>query len=119
MPDLKFMTLTGAAVTLPFAIYLGLPWAPALRTLDEPAAADGSRFAPSPLAFERREAGPPPDRNPLIANVQILDYDGDGRNEVLACEARRGCGVLCRRGDRGGWYETVLADGPAAPAHGP
>jgi hypothetical protein len=117
MPDLKSLILAGAAVALPFAIFWGLPWLPSLRTLHEPAAADGSRFTPSLLVFERSEAGPRPDRYPLIANVQVLDYDGDGKNEVLACDARRGSVVLCRCNDRHEWSETTLAEDLAAPAH--
>src|SRR5579872_2115163 len=117
MPDLKMLILAGAAIAIPFAIVHGLPLMPALRTLDEPAAADGSRFDPSPLVFERREAGPVPKRHPLIANVQIIDYDGDGKNDILACDVRHGSIVLARRDDRGQWSETVLAEDIAAPAH--
>jgi hypothetical protein len=117
MPDLKSLILAGAAFAIPLVIYYGLPWLPALRTLSEPTATDGSRFAASPLVFERCEAGPVPDHYPLIANVQILDYDGDGKNEVLACDARQARVVLCRRDALGKWSETVLADDLAAPAH--
>src|SRR5258708_3430543 len=117
MPDLKSLILAGTALALPFAIFFGLPLAPALRTLPEPAAGGGSRFAGSPLVFERREAGPVPDRHPLIANVQVLDYDGDGRNDILACDVRQGSVVWCRRDEQGEWSETALAEDLAAPAH--
>src|SRR5579872_1249086 len=117
MPELKSLILGGMAVALPFAIFYGLPWVPSLRNLPEPAVTYGSRFASSPLIFERREVGPVPDRYPLISNVQVIDYDGDGKSEILACDVRRGSIALCRRDDRGNWSETVLAEDLAAPAH--
>jgi hypothetical protein len=117
MPDLKSLILVGTAVTLPLAIFFGLPLVPPLRALPEPFAADGSRFAASPIDFARREIGPPPDRHPMISNVQVVDYDGDGKNEILACDVRGAKVVLCRRDDRGEWTEKALAEDVAAPAH--
>ncbi|MBI3864699.1 MAG: VCBS repeat-containing protein [Planctomycetia bacterium] len=111
------LLLGAVALTIPVATYFTLPLVPPCRTLVEPAATDGSRFSSSPIRFERRELGPLPDRHPLIANVQILDFDGDGQNDVLACDVRRQCVVLCRRNASGAWQEQVLAENLAAPAH--
>ena len=51
--------------------------------------------------LSRREAGVRR-RNaiPMIANVQILDFDGDGRNDVIACDAPPQ-GLLGRRNSEG------------------
>jgi hypothetical protein len=104
-------------VAIPLGTYLALPFVPQCRVLVEPAATDGSRFAPSPLLFERRELGPPFDRHPLIANVQIVDVDGDGRNEIIACDVRRQAIILCRRDANDVWQEQIIADDVATPAH--
>ena len=109
--------LAALAVAVPAATYCGLPYVPALRTLPEPAAHIGSRFPASPLAFERREIGPPVKLYPLITNVQILDFDEDGQADILACDARRQCLVLCSRDAAGAWTEKVLAEDVSAPAH--
>ena len=90
---------------------------PQCRRLVEPAATDGSRYDPSPIAFERRELGPRPERHPMIANVQILDFDGDGRNDVIACDVRRQAVVLGRRNSEGEWREQIIAEDMASPAH--
>jgi hypothetical protein len=104
-------------VAIPIATYLALPFVPQSGVLLEPVAADGSRFEPSPLAFERREIGSVPQQHPLIANVQIVDVDGDGRNEILACDVRRQAVLICRRDADGDWREEILADDMATPAH--
>jgi hypothetical protein len=106
------------AVAIPAATWFGLPLAPPLRTLAEPAASGGSRYPASPLEFDRREIGAPfESRRPLIANVQIVDFDGDGRQDVLACDIRGQCIVLCRRDANGEWHEEILADDIDTPAH--
>jgi hypothetical protein len=114
-PNLLILVVLVAGI--PAVTFYALPLVPPLRTLPERAAELGSRFSPSPIAFERREIGPPVERYPLITNVQILDFDGDGRAEILACDARRQCVILCRRDARGEWSERVLAKDLSAPAH--
>jgi hypothetical protein len=109
--------MAAAAAMIPVVTYFGLPRVPALRTLAEPAATIGSRFPPSPVAFERREIGPAPRLYPMMTNVQILDLDEDGRADLLACDARRQCVVLCRRGAAGGWTEQIIGEDLPAPAH--
>jgi hypothetical protein len=117
MFKLNGYVLAALAVLIPAATYFGLPRVPALRTLPEPAATRGSRFASSPVAFERREIGPAVQQHPIITNVQILDVDGDGRTDLLACDARRQCVVWCRQDQSGAWTEEILAENLAAPAH--
>src|SRR4029450_7973817 len=83
----------------------------------DPAAHIGSRYPESPVAFERREIGPAVKYYPLITNVQIVDFDGDGVADILACDARRQCLVLCSRDAAGAWTERVLAEDISASAH--
>jgi hypothetical protein len=110
-----FLVLSAAAI--PVATILGLPHIPPLRVLPERFAEGGSRFAPSPVGFARREIGPSPDVPPLISHVQILDFDDDGNSDIIACDVRRHCVVWCRRGADGTWSESVIADELPAPAH--
>lgn len=105
------------AAAIPVLTFYALPLVPPLRTLSERASELGSRFDPSPIAFERREISPAAKGYPLITNVQIVDFDGDGRQDVLACDARRNCVVLCTQDTAGGWSERVLAVDLSAPAH--
>lgn len=113
---LPLLLLVVFAVAIPVVTWLGLPLVPALRTLPEPSVEGGSRFPPSVLAFERKEIGRTIER-PIITNVQIVDFDGDGRPDVLACDARRQAVVLCRRETSGTWSEQVLFEDLSVPAH--
>ena len=114
MGKLNATVLLALAVAIPMALAFGLRHVPPLRTLPEPAAHIGSRFPDSPVPFGRREIGPPVEHYPLVTNVQILDFDDDGRSDILACDARRQCVVLCSRDAAGRWKEKVLAEDIAA-----
>lgn len=82
------------------------------------AAACGTRAAtPAPVTFEAKRVGPPPFARPTITNVQILDLDGNGSAEVLACDAQTQAVYAYRRTGPGEWSEQKLADGLIAPAH--
>ena len=52
----------------------------------------------------------------MITNVQIVDLDSDGRNEVLACDVQQN-GVFSYTWNGEGWEEKQLASDIAAPAH--
>lgn len=117
MQKLKLIVLTIFAVAIPLGAFYGLGHVRPLRTLAEPYADGGSRFSSSPLPFERREIGHAVTQLPLITNVQILDFDKDGRADILACDARRQRVVLLRQAATNDWSEQVLADDLAAPAH--
>jgi len=62
----------------------------------------------SPVRFERRAIGAPAGPWPKVASVRILDFDGDGQPDILACDAEAGTvSLLWRKGND--WEETVLA----------
>jgi len=118
MNKLNPIVLAALAVAIPIATSYGLRYVPPLRILAEPAATIGSRYPASQLTFERHEIGPPVVQHPIISNVQIVDFDGDGHQDILACDARRQCVVLCSRDEKtGAWTEKVLAEDISAPAH--
>ncbi len=117
MPKLHLFVLAALAIAIPIGAYYGLRHVPLLRTLPEPTATIGSRYLPTPIQFERREIGPAPILHPLMTNVQVLDFDGDGRQDILACDGRRQCVVLCSRDEAGAWTERILAEDIFAPAH--
>ena len=69
----------------------------------------------SAVSFERvrlGEAAP----IPRICHVQILDFDEDGTNDVLVCDATRN-GLFLYRREGDGWSEQLIADGLKIPAH--
>src|SRR5262245_49553507 len=94
----------------------------------------GSNREPVDAARDQRRdvlpKGPPSDRfpptaigeplrapeRPQIANVQIVDLDGDGLSDVLVCDAARNRVSWIRQSPRGTFTEEVLAEIPA-PAH--
>jgi FG-GAP-like repeat len=106
------------AVAIPSATYFALPAIPPMRALEIPLSVGGSRFAPSPVPFERREIDPEyAGQRSMITNVQILDFDDDGRNDVLICDARRSRVSVRRQESDGSMTEQVLAEDLLAPAH--
>jgi hypothetical protein len=55
--------------------------------------------------------------HPRIANVQIVDLDGDGGRDILVCDAGHHAVVVYRESSPGDWDGTVLGDFINAPAH--
>jgi hypothetical protein len=74
-------------------------------------------FPPSPLHFTLNQVGSTPSYPVRICNVQVIDIDGDGANEALACDARLGRIMAYRRQSTGAWSEEVLACDLLSPAH--
>jgi hypothetical protein len=78
----------------------------------------GTRYSPSSIRFDREQAGAfDPLTLPQISHVQIIDCDGDGSMEVVACDA---LGRRILRFDRsadGSWRESTLIDNVGTPAH--
>jgi len=106
------------AAGLPLATWLSLPHLPSVRR-PAPVFSAGNSFPPSVLPFERQplplahgDAG-----LPVVTNVQVMDLDGDGTLEVLACDALGNRIVRFDRGSDGSWRETTLVRDVSVPAH--
>jgi hypothetical protein len=112
------LALLGAAVLLPVGIGAAVPVIPPALAPPPLLAESASPFPASSLPLEQRPLGPEPGYRPLICNVQVLDLDGDGLPDVLACDARRNRVVWCRQAPRGHWEEHVLGERDLpAPCH--
>lgn len=71
----------------------------------------------SPPAFRLEPVGMPPVTRPRITNVQIVDLDQDGSQDVVVCDAQAQAVLWCRRSETGQWQEEQLAADLIAPAH--
>jgi hypothetical protein len=112
------IVLGAVAIALPLALAAIWPRLPALGPPPALLAGQGSSFPRSTLPLEASSLGIPPRDRPLITNVNIVDLDGDGRQEVLACDARLGRVVLYERSAAGQWTEQLLGDRDLdAPCH--
>ena len=56
-------------------------------------------------------------RDVRISNVQIVDLDGDGKPEVLACDAAANQVVVYRNQGKNQWRPEVIGRNLRAPAH--
>ena len=117
MRNVRLLLQVGLVVAIPIGTYFALPFVPSLRVLPESFAGGGSRFERSPIPFERHVIGDTRPQHPIITNVQIVDFDHDGQNDVLACDARKQSIVWCRHDGAGRWIEQTLASDLPAPAH--
>jgi len=85
-------------------------------------AAAPAKWLPGGLNWHKTEIGPAASRTPSaprkarITNVQIVDFDDDGVNDVLVCDPQRNA-VLWYQPAKMGWNEHVLARDLQAPAH--
>lgn len=52
-----------------------------------------------------------------VANVQVVDFDGDGLNDILACDVARQSVILYRQISKGDWKEETLGSGITCPVH--
>lgn len=78
----------------------------------------GSVFGSSPaIRFAPTAIGPPPTGLPRITNVQIIDLDADGVNEIVACDGQQNAVVAFHRRPEGTWQERMLQADIPAPAH--
>jgi hypothetical protein len=54
---------------------------------------------------------------PRVSNVQVIDFDRDGRNDILVSDIARNAIVLYRSIPEGGWTEEIIANNLNSPAH--
>ena len=52
-----------------------------------------------------------------VANVQVVDFDRDGLNDILVCDTARNAVILYRQIPGGRFEERILADNLKCPAH--
>lgn len=72
----------------------------------------------APVTFDRQPlqlAGRPGPSHPAVANVRLLDLDGDGQPEVVASDMRAGL-ILAGTPTRGGTLK-IIADDVPHPSH--
>ena len=116
-PRFEIATLLFLVVLIPWATYVVIADLPALGSIPE-FDSTGTTFPASPLEFEQTAIGRPPAQHPQITHVQIIDFDGDGLRDVVACDALRNRVVWYRQSPDGEWgEELVLANDIVVPAH--
>ena len=79
-------------------------------------AAPSRESAAAGLSWEKIAIGKETSPKPRITDVQVVDFDGDGKHDVLVCDPQRNA-VLCYRQATTGWREQVLSGDLLAPAH--
>src|SRR4051812_28117714 len=87
-PSLAAVPLA-AAIAIPVVVAILLPWIPPLGTPPPLLSGNGSSLPAARLQFDQITIGSAPRDQPLITHVQIVDLDGDGHNDLLACDAAR------------------------------
>jgi hypothetical protein len=112
----RLIVLLVAVFLIPVATYSVLPWIPPMGHLPG-IDYHGFQFPPTSIQFEQVTVGPEPRYHPTITNVQIIDFDQDGRSDVVACDAQSSSVILYTQGKDGDWRERVLGRDLAAPAH--
>lgn len=103
-------------VLIPVLTWFFLPVLPSLGQAPE-VFSGGTSYPASPVGWKPLKLAADPPGLPLITNVQIVDIDGDGKNEVLACDSARSVLSVFRSNPQGGWDEEVLLKDLAAPGH--
>ena len=109
--------LLALALILPVALFVVLRFIPAQGAAPE-VRRGGSSYPACSLPLKMQPLGTNNEYPPRITNVQTVDFDGDGRLDVLACDALRNRVVWHQQLERGRWAERVLASNIdlAAPA---
>jgi hypothetical protein len=77
-----------------------------------PAGAPSDFLSPRPVGNPIHE-----NERPLISNVQIVDLDGDGLPDILACDTVLNRIAWIRQFPKGVYTETLVGDAIPAPAH--
>jgi len=107
-------------LVLAIGVFLARPhlirWVPSIKPQPE-LFSGGTSYPQSRHRFDFREVGGPPTGLPLITNVQVLDLDGDGKNEILACDALGNRILIQKLQPDGSWQESTLIADVSVPAH--
>lgn len=100
-----------------FAVALGWFVWREVQSAPLPAPAAPPLPVPSPTVTWRKTTPAAATVKPRVTNVQILDFDRDGRNDILVCDTARNAVLLHRALPGGGWEEIVLGADLNTPAH--
>ena len=103
-------------VAIPLGAWALLPLLPP-RTPIEQLPSGGSSFPASKLDLRKVGIGPEPRHAAWITNVRIIDFNGDDRPDVLACDARENRVTAWLQSADGNWTGQVLGEDLVAPAH--
>lgn len=112
----RFFLLLTLAIVIPIATALLIGVTPSIRS-QPPIFSGGTRYPHSELPFRFQTVGRPVVGLPQITNVQIVDFDGDGQNEILAADALGNRILMLKRQADGEWLETTLIPDVSIPAH--
>ncbi|WP_207397012.1 FG-GAP repeat domain-containing protein [Bremerella alba] len=74
-------------------------------------------YSPSELPFKYQPTQTDVAGLPQITNIQIVDFNRDGKNDLLVCDALGSRVLLVERDTDGNWIESTLVADVAAPAH--
>ncbi|WDI41977.1 FG-GAP repeat domain-containing protein [Bremerella sp. P1] len=77
----------------------------------------GTSYPASELLFQYQPTQSDFKGLPQITNVQITDFDQDGKNDLLVCDSLGSQVLLLKRSADGNWDESTLIADVAAPAH--
>ena len=115
---MKTILLLLSALLIPVAIFLALPFIPALKTPPQ-VVGQGSVYATSDLPFLKVTIGPEPVGHPRITNVQITQLNSESPRGVLVCDAGRNEVLFYSEKSVGSgeWDEQTLVTDVLAPAH--
>ncbi|MEW4561046.1 VCBS repeat-containing protein [Bremerella sp. JC770] len=113
---LRLVVLLALAIAIPVAAMVA---GPLLRTRPDPNQlfSGGTSYPDSPQAFAFQPTQEKFAGLPQITNVQIVDFDLDGTNDLLVCDALGSRVLLLQRQADGSWLESTLVADVAAPAH--
>lgn len=113
---LQLICLLGLSFLIPLLIWRLLPLVPMSGSPAE-LFTGGKSYQTTLLPFDRHVLGESPVGLPIISHVQVVDFDGDGKNEIIACDVSKSCVTKISQSNSGEFIEQILIDNISAPAH--
>ncbi|MDQ8201957.1 VCBS repeat-containing protein [Pelagicoccus sp. SDUM812003] len=69
------------------------------------------------ISYSNREVGIPSTDRPWITHVNVVDLDGDGLTDILACDAQTNTVGWIRQTAKGRYHERIVAKDLPGPVH--
>jgi hypothetical protein len=113
---IQVLLLTIMALLVPWFVWRVVQEIPPAGTWEQPVSG-GTRFPASRQGFAKRELEANPLQPEWLTHVQIVDFDGDERSEIVVCDGRRQRIVVYRESVNGDWLPETIAENLIAPAH--